>query len=359
MNAQMGSIRSVLKRAALYFGALLLTAVACAAAHAAPKLRVGVIAPLTGPLASSGQAFWNAIQLADELYGKDHSIEFLVEDDGFQPKNSVACARKFIDDKVDAIMIFGTPTGMAVVPITEQAHMPLAVVTILDKVVAGKNFAVRHFVAWQAENERITAEVQRRGYKRIAVVTSINDATLSLRDGFLKSGVAEVVLNDEYPRDNLDFLATATKIKAAAPDAVYHLLFSPQGPIFTRALRNAGYSGPIFGVHNVEDPADVAAAQGSYDGIWYVTGDDRGAEALRAAYIKRFGTSPAMGWGNGFDYAKMFIEAARKNVPPLAYLKNLKDFEGVFGRYGAASGNTFDLKATIKKVDGAEFKFAE
>ena len=94
--------------------------------------RIGVIAPLSGTLASSGVAFRNAIMMADERYDSNNSVEFLFEDDGFLPARSVAIARKFIAEKVDGILIFGTPTAFAVVPISEQARLPIAAVTIGD-----------------------------------------------------------------------------------------------------------------------------------------------------------------------------------------------------------------------------------
>ena len=233
--------------------------------------------------------------------------------------------------------------------------MPLAAITIVDKVVQDKQFAVRHFVAWQEENRRIVEEVKKRGYKRVAMVTTINDATLALRDGFLKESGVEVVLNQEFARDDMDFQAVAAKIKAAKPDAVYNLLFSPQNSTFMKTLRALECTLPAFAVHNVEDPSAVVASQGSFNGIWFVTGDDRAGNKYREAYQQRFGSLPAMGWANAFDYAKMIIEAAKRGVPVLSHLKHLQSFEGAFGTYGSAEGNAFQLKATVKTIEGGRF----
>lgn len=322
-------------------------------ASAETKLRVGVITPLSGTLVASGESVRNSILLADELFDKSDLATFTFEDDGFQPKNSVTAARKFIAEKVDAIIIFGTPTALAVIPITESARVPLAAITIVDKVVQARQFGVRHFVAWQEENRRLLEEVMKRQYKKVAIVTTINDASLSLRDGFLKDGRIEVVLDKEFVKDDLDFQSVATKIRRAKPDAVYNLLFAPQGSAFMKALRRIGCQTPVFGAHNVEDPSEIAAADGAYDGIWFVTGDDRPGAAYAKAYADRFGIYPAMGWANAFDYAKMMIEAASADIPVLDYLKQLKGFEGAFGRYGATDGNTFELRATIKTINGS------
>lgn len=327
----------------------------CLPCFAAPKLRVGVITPLTGTLVASGVSVRNSVLLAKSLYDKSDLVTFVFEDDSFLPKNSVSIAKKFIEDKLDAIIIFGTPTAFAVVPVTEQAKMPLLAITIVDKVVQGKEYAVRHFVAWQTENRRLIDEVKRRSYKRVAIVTTVNDASLSLRDGFVKDATVEVVLNEEFSRESMDFQAIATKIKSARPDAVYHLLFAPQGSAFMKALRRIGCTVPVFAAHNVEDPSEAAAAEGTYEGIWFVTGDDRQGADFARAYKEKYGEDPAMGWANAFDYAKMLIEAASTATPVLTYLKQLRNFDGAFGHYGAAEGNTFDLKATVKMVRNSRF----
>ena len=316
----------------------------------AEHLRIGVISPLSGTLVASGEAVRNAVQLADDLYDKDGLVTFSFEDDGFLPKNSVAIAKKFITEKTDTIIIFGTPTAFAVVPITEQAQMPLAAITIVDRVVEDKKFAVRHFVAWQEENRRLLEEVKIRGYKKVAIVTTINDASLSLRDGFVKAGMVDVVFNEEFPRDHMDFPAIAARVKNAKPDAVYNLLFAPQGSAFAKSLRQLGCDVPIFAAHNVEDPSEIRAAEGGFEGTWFVTGDDSAAQGYLREYREHFHQEPAMGWGNAFDYAKMIIEAAAADRPVLPYLKTLTNFDGAFGHYGAAPGNTFDLRATVKEI---------
>ena len=327
-----------------------------AAAYAEPRLRIGVIAPLTGSIVASGEAVRQSIILADQRYDKSDLVRFEFEDDGFSPKNSVTIARKFIADNVDAIIVFGTPTSLAVAPLTEQARVPLAAISILDRVVDGRQYTVRHFVSWQEENRVLIEEVKRRGYKRVAIVTTSNDASLALRDGFVRDAALTVVLNEEFPREEMDFRAVAARVKSLKPDAVYHLLFSPQGAPFMRSLRDIGCDVPVFAAHNVEDPQEVEAARGAYEKIWYVTGDDRLGRFFFADYRSRYGQYPAMGGANAFDYAKMIIEAAEEGTPVLEKLKGLRDFEGAFGRYGSVPGNAFDLKAVVRSIQGREFK---
>ena len=344
---------------ALCIGVCFLCATVASESRAETRLRIGVITPLTSGIVACGEAASRSILLADEMYDKAGLVEFDIEDDGFAPKNSVSLARKFIDQKADGIIIVGTPNALAVAPLTEKAGMPLAAVSILDRLVEGRQYTVRHFVAWQEENKRVLAEVKRRGYQRVAIVTTTNDATLALRDGFVAGGVSGVVLNEEFPRDEMDFKTIATRIKAARPDAVYNLLFAPQGSAFMVALREAGSTAQVFAAHNVEDSAEVRAARGTFEGIWYVTGDDRAGAFFNSAYQRKYGSYPVMCGASAFDYAKMLIEAAQKDIPVLKQLKGLKDFDGAYGHYGAAPGNTFALRAVVRTIKDGSFIDAE
>ncbi len=324
-------------------------------AHADEPFTVGVIAPLTGGLAASGIAVKNSILLADEKYDTEDKVRFEFNDDGFDPKNSVTIAKKYISDKVGAVLIFGTPTSLAVAPITEQAGTPLLAITIHHKVIEGRKYAFKHFVRWQDENERVLAEVKKRGYKKVAVVTTVNDASLALRDGFVGAGAVQVVMNEEFIKTDTDFRSIVTRLKALKPDSVYLLLFAPQASVFMKTLRAADVQIPVFGVHNVEDPSEVEAAAGAFEGIWFVTGDDTEGGDYVSAYEKKFGLYPAMGGANAFDFAKMVIEAANNKADLVPYLNSLKDFSGAFGTYGSTKSHDFEIKTVVKRIEGDKF----
>lgn len=241
-------------------------------------------------------------------------------------------------------------------PIAEAEKTPLMAISILDKVTKEKSYVVRHFVSWQVENHLILKEVARLGYKRVAVITTINDATLALRDGFVGSGLSDVVINEEFNRDDMDFRAVIAKINVRKPDAVYLLLFAPQSSTFMKMLRASGFSRPVFAVHNVQDESEVVAASGTFEGIWFITGDDSNGAFYFKRYEQRFGGYPAMGGANAFDLAKMIIEAAQQDKPLLPYLKTLKDFQGVFGTYSAGGDNDFEIEAGVKLIRNAKFE---
>src|SRR5262249_34391330 len=96
-----------------------------AQAHAEDKLKVGVIATLSGPPAVLGQQLRNGFQLAvKNLGGKlgGREVEVIVQDDELKPDVAVSKARALVErDKVDFVVgpIFSNILIAIMKPVTE------------------------------------------------------------------------------------------------------------------------------------------------------------------------------------------------------------------------------------------------
>lgn len=336
--------------------------IACAAEKVGCQqtLKIGVSLPLTAGAISSGEAVKNSIILADERYDGRNCVQFIFEDDQLLAKNTVSIVNRFIDvDRVDGLIVYGTPTAIAVGNVVEKTKTPMIALSILAKVVQDKTYVMKHWCTAERLNDRIRREVRRRGYRRVGIVATQNDAMLGLRDLYLKDRATEVVLDEEYVRDSSDFRSTIGKIVGRKVDAVYVLLYPPQTGLFVKQLRELGYVGDAFGVHNIEDPHEVETSGGAMIGMWLANGDETAGENYRVEYRKRFGTETALGGASGYDSAKMFIEAAHQNEDVNTYLHNIKGFQGAFGVYNATANSDFDFPAVIKIVEKDSFKRSE
>ena len=321
------------------------------------EFSIGVVIPLTGGNSSSGESIRNSILLADQLYDSENRVSFIFEDNQFMPGKTVSSVKKLISyDKVDGLIVYGSPTSLAVNQLAESAQVPMVGMSVVERLVEKKRFVMKHWVSAQAENKVLIEEVEKRGYKSVAVVSTTNDAMLRLRDLFKQSFSGTITLDEEFLPEDLDFRAISAKISNSSVDAVYILLWAPQPGVFAKQLRAAGYRGSLFGTHNLEDPDEVSASQGKLHGAWYVTGDDSAAERYYAQYEKQFGGTPANGGINSFDIAKMMIEGLGTGNLNL-YLHELKNFRGAYGAYGATDNNDFAIPAAIKIITSSGFEF--
>ena len=314
-----------------------------------PLRTIGVVAPLTGLSTGSGQTIKNSIDLAVEE-SSNPKIKFLFEDDQFEPKNTVTAVRKLIEiDHVDGLIVWGTPTSLAVNGIAEKAKIPLLAFSLLDKVVEDKKFVMKHWLPSSAISAGVTSEVIKRHIKTVSLVVQLNDAMLKLKDDFLKADVTKVLSSAEYPRTESDFRSEVTKIKSLNPDAVYLLLWAPQPSLFAKQLRAAGYKGQIFGMQNLEDQNEIAAANSALENAWLLGTDDSKAGSFTKSYKDKFNSDPVAGGCNAYDVARIFIGCGSSADLNLC-LHSVKDFHGVLGTYSATERNDFSLTPLLKCI---------
>ena len=325
-------------------------------ATADTKLKVGVVAPLSGPAASAGEAIRNSITLASKNLDPTKKVNFIFEDDQMLPKNTVTAVNKLISsDQVHALIVFGTPTAAAVNSIAEQQQIPMIALSILDTIVNDKKFVVKHWVRAETENQLVVGTVRKRNYQRVAVVSTVNDAMLKLKDLFQVALPELVVTNEELNKDDMDFKTVIARLQASKPDAVYVLLWPPQPGLFVRQLREAGYKGEVFGAHNLEDLREVSSSNNTLVGSWFVTGNDKNAKDFYASYQKTYGDLPAAGGVNAYDVAYMLIRgSSAENLNH--YLHNINNFTGLYGSYTSSGVNDFTIPAAIKVIKSNGFE---
>jgi len=321
-----------------------------------PKRRtVGVILPLTGPLAVLGVPLKNAVILADETLDSSDRVRFIFEDDGFDPKKTVSAFRKLAASGVDGLITFGSGTSLAVAPISEKAELPLIALAISDKVTENRQFVYQHFLAPRLQTARILEELKRRNYKSIAIISTSQEAMLVLSQDLKRKlqGVSVVVDQELVPGD-VDLRAVALKVKDKNPAAVYLLLIPPQMAVFSQQLRSTGYNGALFSGPIAQHVSEVKAARGALEGAWFVTADDSRASSYFLQYRKRFGGHPVPDAAYGYDAASLYIGAADDGF--IQYFAELKGFDGIFGWCERVGRNTFKIPTTIKVIAGDEFK---
>lgn len=306
-------------------------------------------------MAAVGTGIRNAILLAQQENDPQHEVEFLFDDDGFDPKRTVASVMKFIEqDKVEGLIVFGSGTALAVNGIAEKHQIPMMALGNSKKMIADKRYVMMHFLNTDTENEVVVQEVRRRGYQRIAVICSSHDAMLDLSNSFSRTLPDRVVLSLEVLLGDSDFRAAITRIKASNADAVYNVLLTGAASIFAKQLHEAGFSGELFSTHAVHDWNEVKNSQGALIGTWFVTGNVLNDKGFADRYEAAFKDPPMVAAANGYDAAKLFIKAA-KSADMNRYLHEVRDFEGVLGAYRLNPAGYFQLPAALRRITAGGF----
>jgi branched-chain amino acid transport system substrate-binding protein len=259
--------------------ALTLCAIAIWAGPARAQFKLGLSAPLTGPLAAFGDQAKRGMDQAVEDINRTGGIlgqRILLSygDDAGDPKQGVSVANKFAGDGIRFVIgPFNSSVTMAasnvylensILEVTPSATNPMitdrgmwSIVRICGRddqqgTVAG-NYIIEHFKG-----------------KRIFIVTDKSTYGQGIANEVKKTINAAGIQEVGYEGINLgdkDFSALVSKIKAAGADLVYWGGVVPEGALLVRQMRDQGVAAPLMGGDGIatEDFAAIAgpAAEGT------------------------------------------------------------------------------------------------
>lgn len=123
----------------------------------ADTIKVGVIAPFSGPFATVGQTFKQAIEVYQAQHGKTvagNTVEFVYKDlDQANPAQSKALAQELVvKEKVGYLAgFFFTPDALAVAPLIDEANIPCVIFNAATSAITEKSprYVRTSFTLWQ------------------------------------------------------------------------------------------------------------------------------------------------------------------------------------------------------------------
>jgi branched-chain amino acid transport system substrate-binding protein len=316
------------KRASLLFVAALAAALSASVASAQEKsYKIGYIADLSGPMQDNFAPVYEAF----DFYVKDLNarggingvpVRLFVRDDGLDATRASSAALELITSEgVNSIWgMSQTRTHLAVYQVAARNKAPaVAMFSGIKEVMAPKPlpyaYSAGHVfeVAGEVSGKAIA---QTTGGKGMMICNSIQAPGGVAACQYAESAAKAAGLQTGtvlFPPTLTEFGAIAQRMMAMKPTIVAAHAPAGQNVGLIRALRGAGFDGPILlGAHGLNEAPLIAALQG-VGGLGkvqilsrFASPDDQGKEvsALRAAAAKYGKKSPlsttsVMGWSLG------------------------------------------------------------
>jgi branched-chain amino acid transport system substrate-binding protein len=294
-------------------------------AQAQEKLKIGVIATLSGPPAVLGQQLRNGFNLAVKTLGGKlggREAEVIVADDELKPDVAVTKVKALVDrDKVEFVVgpIFSNILGAIMKPVTEGGAI------LISPNAGTSNFAGKdcnpNFFVTSYQNDQVFGvsgkHAQDTGIKKVFLMAPNYQAGKDALAGFKAFFKGEVADEVYVPLNQLDFSAELSKIAAAKPEAIYVFLPGGMGVNFVKQFRQAGLADSVtflsaFTVDESTLPAQQDAALGFFGGSnWAPDLDTPQNKAFVAAYEKEFNAVPATYAFQAYDAALLIDSAVR------------------------------------------------
>ena len=249
----MRTIRSVGHSVMLGAAFGLLFAFVPAQAQGKKPIRIGFSIAQTGPLSGAGKSGLLALQMwrddvnaAGGLLGRP--VELVAYDDQTNPSTAPGIYTKLLDvDKVDLLIgPYGTNVTAPIMPLVKRrdllliGNFPLNVNATVRHDKFFNNMPVASGREWAVPYFDIAA---RLGAKKIAILAADAEFAQSLADGAraeLKQRALELVYDQNYPPNTVDFSSIMRTLRAKGPEAVFVASYPSDSAAIIRALNEIG-----------------------------------------------------------------------------------------------------------------------
>ena len=348
------------KMLVLLLSSIILSAVAGGCIGSSETVKIGLLAPQTGPIAQYAPGFEDASQVAiselNETHDGDFTFELIVMDSGCDGTQAATAAQSLIDSGVSAIIgaaCSGATLGAiavaapAGIPMISYASTSPAVTTADDN---GYLFRVVPSDAQQAV--ALATVAASSGASNPAVLYMTNDYGAGLGDNFTSNWTGSVCTQVGYDptEGSYDASAMAQAVIDGGCDSVLLMSYATDGAALMEALSSQGFAGKIFGADGLADAAftesftDVSAV----DGLVATRprpGEDSSVKAkFESAYAAAGGADGAIYTGETYDAINIAASAVVSD--PEGNLLDALNKVGV--SYNGASGiHTFDSAGDV------------
>ena len=306
-----------------------------------PVVKIGASFPLTGNMASIGNAAHKALTaVIDEANANQQNKYFYkltVENDQMEPKTINIIASKFIyQDKVDVIISYFSGAGRIIAPMAAKTKT-LNFSFGYDDVVLQSKYNFQNFLTGEDENIAVVDFFKSKSVKSVDLVYQ----NIGAADQLLKSLVKDLETAkikytvQRFNKGEIDFKVLVSKLKQSEADAVFIYAFEPEADILTREFRAQDLNKIIAYSDGLPMTNDYALYEGYYNVGSFVTPDDLkkkweldGQNAAYSAYL----------YDTGRIIVDAYENAETTNTIPSSdeiskYLLSRENYSGVVGEY--------------------------
>lgn len=337
---------------------------------------LGVVGPLTGNAAASGQVQANAVEMAVEeinaaggVDGK-YMIKLVKEDDEGVPAKSVTVTQKLVNQNNIDVLIgaLNSSCTLADMEITEANKIPqITPCSSAQSIVEQGNEFIFRTTATDTTHIKTLLQYFRDKIKgkKVAVLYESSDfgtgAFSKIQEMAPEYG-AEVAASEMYNSGEKDFSVHLTKIKQANPDAIIIWGYYTEAALISKQVKQNGIEVPLIGT-GYNSPKLVELGGDAVNGLIFTTAfteanPDEKVQAFDKKYKEIYQQSYDQNAPQAYDSVYLWADAVKRagTVDGQAVRDALlatKDFEGVAGIYNfSPNGEMVKTLMVVQIQDG-------
>ena len=349
----------------------------------AKEVKIGVVLPLTGPIAAFGQTSKGGLDIAYEQNSKlknGDTVKLVVLDDRGDKVEAATAVKRLLDkDKVTVILgEVASSNSMAMAPVAEKAKTPMIThASTNPRVTKGKTYVTRACFIDPFQGAVMAKYALDNGMKNAVVVTDAKqDYSVGLSKAFKKAyeaaggKIAKTVLINSGDKD---FNAQVATIKAANPAIIAFTGYYPEAALMVKQARAMGVNAPFIGADGVGFPELVKIGGKDAEGFMYTDHFNEAAasSAEAKAYVDAFhkkynkpadsmGALAADAYGMILSAMNACIDAGKGSDDKECINTNLrgtKGFKGITGVININANGDAVKSAVVNAVKDGKFAY--
>jgi len=350
------------------------------------EMKIGLITPLSGDVKTFGESVKNAFEIAvEEANAKGGvvgmKIVTFIVDDRNDPTEASNAANLLINQHgVKAIV--GSVTSKTTIPVSDLAQsyrIPTITGTATNPKVTVADGKRKDYMFRSCYTDSFQGTVMAnfsRDTLRAATAAILYDASNDYSKGiaevfrgtFARMG-GEVVAYESYGKDDVDFSALLTKVKAAKPDVLFLPDYYNKVGLIAKQAKEKELKAKLIGPDGWDSPELVKVAGDAIEGGYFsnhYSPEDTRPEVVNwvKKYREKFGQTPDALGTLVYDATNMLLEAIREagsDDPGRIRdaLASLKGFEGVTGKFTMDENGDPIKSAVIIQIRDGKQKFLQ
>jgi len=342
-------------------------------------VKIGAVAPLTGPAAPYGENIRDGILLAvneiNSLGGiKDKHIEIIFEDEGADPQQALLAVKKLVETNGIKVII-GPSSSNGILAAAPYANIKKVILfscgAASDNVRDAGEFIFRNRAsAWQEAAGLVRYVIKTLNPKKVLIFRTDADYGLSFSQVFKRilNKCQIKFFEESFPEGNRDFKPYLTKIFSHSNFDALLIVGAPLDVAYIlRQIKEMGIWISIF-TNSIESPDVIKIAQDAAEGVCFSTTfydpthGDKKLKEFDKKFREKYGRPSDLFAANGYDAVYILTKAIEiggydpVNIRDILYNTKFNTLMGEvwFDKKG-------DIKATIaiKKIQNGSFKFLE
>lgn len=342
-------------------------------------VKIGIVLPISGGIATFGQENINGIKLAMEKIKKTskQKLTLITEDDKSEAIEATNAIRKLLSvDKVSVVIGEVTSSNtLAMAPIAQEKKVPLFSPAATNvKVTQVGNFISRACFTDDFQGV-VMAKFAINGLKKkkgLIVIDNSSDYSKGLaaafKTEFLKDG-GKLASDEEltYVQKDTDFQSLLRKIKRANPDVIFLPGYYQEVGLIIKEARALGITAPFLGGDGWDSPKlfeiGGPAIKGNYISSHFAPDDlDPKVQAFVKDYEHAYKVKPGAMAALGYDAIGIVADAINRTKSPTpaninAAILATKNFAGVTGSITIDENRNSKKAAVVLETTETQFIF--